>query len=555
MSVEVGSVVRVPVGGRRLRGFVVERGERDDARLRAISALSGRSPVFDERLLTSIRWAAAHYVAPLSVILERAVPPNVPPAAPKRLGSLGAEPGLRGGPLVGEGIRALAGSSDVVWRHGGDLRKIVEGGDSAVVVVPTQVEADAVAGHLLDFLGDRLAVVHGAMDAKAVTAAWRLAAHRPTILVSTPRTAFWRVHRLRLAVVLEDGRRAMKDRQTPTVHVRDVLLERSRREGFGFVAVGPVPTPEVTAAAGAVRMLGRRAWPHVEVVDRRSDPPGSGLLGTVARQAIAAVVKDGGEVFVYAHRHGYAAATRCVRCRTIRKCPACGSRPDPGTDCSRCGAELGGCSECGFDRFDPLGAGVGRIVEEVRRLVPREIVGVAPEASQVAVGTERDLVALAPRRLAVMVDLDGLVLGTNYRAAEEALRIAARLAGSVSRRGRLIVQTGLPDHPVVAALQSGDPRLFLDPELATRAQLGYPPAGQLMVIETRGGPAPSTVDAELAGLTRDELVMGPATARSGTRWLVQAAELGRFKAGIRPLVQGWRDAGAAVRIDADPIDL
>ena len=555
MTVAVGRVVRVPVGGRRARGFVVELGEQENSRLRAISALSGRSPVFDQRLLVSIRWAAEHYVAPLAVVLERCVPPNVPPAPLVRLAALGTEVGESGGPFTTEGVRAVAGSLETVWRYGGDLRRIVESGGGVLVVVPSQVEADLVARSLHPVLGERVRMVHGEMEAKAVTAAWRAAAHQPSVLVSTPRTALWHLLGLRLAIIVEDGRRAMKDRQTPTLHVRDVLLQRAKVEGFGLNVLGPVPTAESVAAAGRVEMLERRAWPHVEIVDRRSEPPGAGLLSPVVRQAIAAVTRKGGDVFVYGHRHGYAAATRCGRCRTIRKCTVCGSRPDPGASCSRCGAALAGCPECGFERFDPLGAGVGRLVEDARRLVARDMVAVAPEDAPVTVGTERDLLTLAPRRLAVMVDIDGLILGTNYRAPEEALRIGARLAGSVSRSGRLMVQTQLPDHPVVVALRSGDPRVFLDPELTTRRDLGYPPAGQLMIIEIRGGVDTARVDADLTGIGRGELIMGPAAARAGTRWLLQAPRLERFKRELRPLVQSWREAGGTVRIDADPIDL
>jgi hypothetical protein len=36
---------------------------------------------------------------------------------------------------------------------------------------------------------------------------------------------------------------------------------------------------------------------------------------------------------------------------------------------------------------------------------------------------------------------------------------------------------------------------------------------------------------------------------------VQGRDLAPFREAARPLVQRWRDAGATVRIDVDPIDL
>src|SRR5690606_32467167 len=76
--VEVGSIVRVPLGGRRVRGYVVELADRPPDRLKPIGGVSGDLPVFGPKLRDALIWAAHHYVAPVSVALERAAPPNLP---------------------------------------------------------------------------------------------------------------------------------------------------------------------------------------------------------------------------------------------------------------------------------------------------------------------------------------------------------------------------------------------------------------------------------------------------------------------------------------------
>src|SRR5690606_24113731 len=108
-----------------------------------------------------------------------------------------------------------------------------------------------------------------------------------------------------------------------------------------------------------------RAWPLVEVVDRTEEPPGSGLVSNRARAAIAATRRQGGSVFVFTHRRGYAPAYRCANCRELRRCQVCGSRPEPDTACPRCGAPSEPCLACGTNRFEPLGAGVGRVRAEL----------------------------------------------------------------------------------------------------------------------------------------------------------------------------------------------
>lgn len=198
---------------------------------------------------------------------------------------------------------------------------------------------------------------------------------------------------------------------------------------------------------------------------------------------------------------------------------------------------------------------MGRVLHEMRNTFGDQV-GEEGSGHPIVVGSERGLAEIAGVDLAVAVDVDGLALGTHYRAGEEALRILARLAGRV-RRGsgrRLIVQTSIPDQPLVAALRRGDPMGFLSHEMEERREMGYPPATELMVIEIRG--EADTAEGDLAGLADEAVsVMGPAHQPDGRRWLIQGASLGGFKLALRPLVQRWRDTHATVRIDVDPLDL
>jgi primosomal protein N' len=200
---------------------------------------------------------------------------------------------------------------------------------------------------------------------------------------------------------------------------------------------------------------------------------------------------------------------------------------------------------------------VGRLVEEIGRVVGHDRVGEFPFEGPVSVGTERDLAAVGAFDLVVFTDVDGILFGTSFRAAEECLRIGARLAGAV-RPGsghRLLIQTSEPGHPVIAALRRADPLPALQAEAELRASLGYPPAGELLVLEMRGAVDVDSVGAELEAASHRAAIMGPAAGPDGHRWLVQGNDLSAFRVSLRPLVQRWRDGGAIVRIDADPIDL
>jgi len=561
----VGSIVRVPLGRRVIRGWVVAEEQGDPSGLKPIKALSSEVPIFTSDLLQTLRWAANHYIAPLAALLRRAGPPNLPdqPKA-EDFPPLGRS-SLRGLPtpviaaVAGRRARAvysLAGRNEATDAVLG-IGHVLGVGGSAMVILPTGAEAAVYAVNLREALGDRVIEVPPDASNSEVTAAWgRACGNAGHVVVGTHRIAFWPIKHLRLAVLVEEGRRAMRDRQTPTVHAREVIRRRASVERFNVWYLGSVPSTAVLATGVEVQRPATRGWPPVEIVDRTQDPPGSGLIAERVRSSISGALRRGVRVFVFSHRKGYAPAVRCVQCKTLRRCPSCGSRPEPGDTCSRCGATLGPCSACDGRRFEPLGAGVGRISEVLSRTHGNGKVGPVGSEAPIWVGTERDIPAIGGAGLGVVVDADGLILGSSYNAAEEALRILARLAvGIPFGNGRhLIVQTGQPEHPVIGALRSGDPLPFLEGELTIRKEFGLPPAGEVIVVEVTGGTRDATTTLRQA-VEAEATLLGPAERAGKLRWLIQGRDLSNARSLLRSAVQTLRDGGAAVRLDVDPLDL
>jgi primosomal protein N' (replication factor Y) (superfamily II helicase) len=559
-DIGIGSIVRVPLSGRRVRGWVVEIADGREGKLKEIAALSGMEPVFDGRLLESMLWASRHYVAPVSVLLGRATPPNLPRKIPA--GEEVPHVEVSAGALerviartAGDDrspVMALVGN----WRRLGwleELGPVLAAGQSVLVVAASAAEVTELAERATGIWGGIVAAVAGEDD-KTDTKAWQAAQSPPRLVIGTPKTASWRIGGLGLAIVLEEGRRAMKDRQTPTLHVRDLMRIRSRLEGFNLVFYGPTPSVELLAAGAETVHEGNRAWPLVEVVDRTDDRPGEGFLSERALAAIAATVRTGERVFVFTHRRIGFASMRCTRCRSLRSCTNCGTRVGRVDACPRCTSSIGACRNCGNAEFEEMGTIPERLVSEINRRVGERVAAVHPGEGQVIVGTERDLAGLPMVALAVAADVDGMLLGTGYRTSEEALRQLARLALAV-RDGsgtRLMLQTSRPDSLLVATLRRGDPIPYLERVLVERAREAAPPASEMVAVEIRGK-TPETAESDLASL-EDAVVMGPIEVPDGKRWLLTGS-LGKARVALRPMVGRWRDGGATVRVDADPIDV
>jgi primosomal protein N' len=382
------------------------------------------------------------------------------------------------------------------WLPG--IQGVIVAGKSALVVASTAAEARWIGERAADIFGDTV-VVGAGDDPASVTAAWSALQTPGRLGVTTPRGALWQIGGLAMAVVLEEGRRAMKDRQTPTIHVREMIRTRSMTEGINTAFLGPTPSLELLAAGAAVVRVGR-PWGLVEVVDRSGEPRGRGMLSERVVAALRATTAKGEPCFVLTGQRG-----------------------------------------------------VERVVAELESRLGPGRASAAPGRGPVTVGTERDLAGLEPVALAVASDADGLLEGTGYRAGEEAIRILARL-GNTLRQGRghrMMLQTEDPASPLLQALRRGDPMPFLEEVLVERARLGLPPSSEMMALEVRGSPEPGILE-EVQSLGAE--VHGPMTIEGGRRWLL-SGNLTRARVDLRSMAGRWRERGLTIRIDADPIDI
>ncbi len=524
--------------------------------LRPIAARSGNRGVFDAAMLRSLRWVATHYVAPLSTVLARCAPPNLPRRNPRVHDDA---VGDTDGALTGWGERQVGrGRTRPAYLLTGDplptvasaIAPVVRGGRNVIVTAPTVVEAHAAAGFLRLVFGDRVQLATSEESPAVRTTAWsQIASGTGSIVVGTREVAFWGVDGLGLAVVLDEGRRAYKSPQTPTFNVRDVLRRRSTMDRFSLLLTGPVPTAEALSSGVEVIESAGRVWPLVEVVNRSEEERAFGSVGDRARNAIAAL-GDTARVFVLVPWRG--GSFRCSRCRELRKCPNCDAMLERAGTCARCGRSFPKCLACGGGRFEALGGGVSRIGDDLGRVFGNDV-GAPDSGRRIVVGTERDLVGLPPVDLVVVIDPDAGILAPNYRADEDALRLLARavLAARPGRGRRALVQTSLPDHRVFDALRSGNPMDFMGETLRRRETSGFPPVGDLIALETDATDA-GPILAEAVG---DASLLGPAKEGDRDRWLIQGRDLSTVRIRLRPAVQHLRDGGARLRVDADPVEL
>ena len=547
-SLQVGSLVRVPLHGRRVGGWVLELDPDDSpaAELRPIAKVSSRGP--DTALIDLARWASIRWAAGrLRPFLVAASPPaNVGALPPERRTKVAVEPVHHDASDLlasGGGVLRLAPTDDVLPVLAAAARL-----GPVLVIVPSVDRARIDATRLR----------RAGLAVALVPHEWAQAAGGVDVVIGARAAAWAPCRDLACVVVVDEHDESLQEERSPTWHARDVAIERARRAGAPVVLVSPCPTVSGMVAMGdRLRRPAiddeRRGWPIVEVVDRGREEPWKRSL--VTPPLIAHLRNNERTVVCVQNTLGRARIIACRACRTLARCERCeaavGLTDDGVLACRRCGLERPAvCRNCGATRFANLRPGVTRLREELEAAAGRPVIAITgdttdpPAAAGIYIGTEAVLHRVRAADVVAFLDLDVELLAPRYRAAEQVMALlvrAARLVGSRERGGRLVLQTFLPRHEVVQAALLADPGRLTVPETERRRLLSLPPFAALAAVS---GPGHETVAEWLRSV--DGVSVGTA---SGDMDFARAAtweELGRA------LISAPRPKGSRVRVEVDP---
>jgi primosomal protein N' (replication factor Y) len=533
----IGTQVRVDVQGRRVGGWVIDLPQQapPHVSVRPIAAVRGVGP--PEPVVALARWASWRWAGAMPFGLRTASSDKVVAKlpAPGILGPLPPSPSRRDksgdeetvvaqalasgtsvvriGP-TGDRLGVLFAAAKMLW-----TRNVPSSRCGVLVLAPTHAQSKEAARRL------RAA----GYPVASLPDDWAAARSGNCVVVGTMSAAYAPLETLCASVVLDAHDEAYHAEAAPTWCAWEVVAERARRDGAPLALVSPCPTLDVQRAGRLVltdRSSERRAWPNVEVVDRGDDDPRTGLFAEravrLARWAAEGpAVGSSRRVLYVLNTTGRARLLACGSCRALARCERCRgalSQRQSETDatsqslqCRRCGLERPYiCAVCGSARLLVLRQGVSRVREELEALSGTSVAEVSgkpprrPRAGtdaaavgdpatgapteKVVVGTEAVLHRVDRADAVVFLDFDSELMAPRLRAAEEALALLARAARLVSRSARgpdrppggpLVVQTRMPDHPVIAAAVHADAALLASEELEVRSMLGLPPFSAL----------------------------------------------------------------------------
>ena len=334
--------------------------------------------------------------------------------------------------------------------------------------------------------------------------------------------------------------------------------------------------------------------------------------GSADRSVVGGSADHGTQVVCVLNTRGWAALLACAACGELARCERClaavevqgapaGSESRtahgtvPGTvsraggqgsgaeggdqaagagprqlTCRRCGTRRPVvCAACSSQRLKVLRSGVSRVGEQLEALtgtaVPvvtgehdRQASSRAMRCSRVLVGTEAVLNRMVAEgrkvQAVVFLDFDRELLVPRVRASERAMMLlakAARLAWARGQGGRILVQTRVPDHEVIAAAMRADPGRMVVAEARVRRELRFPPAWAVARIS---GPGAADFVAETqagVSISQGKVAVVEAQGPGPDGWLLRA----RDHETLCNVLAHVPRLAARVRIEVDPIRL
>ncbi len=540
-------------------------------------------------------------------------------------------------PLQGKAVAAIrakmdAGVSAVFLLHGVTgsgktrvyseaIRAALECGKSAIVLVPEiSLTPQMVQRMKLEF-GERVAVIHSGLSLGERYDTWRAIKSGKFTVVIGPRSAvFAPVHDLGVIVVDEEHEQSYKQGESPRYHARDVAAMRARLEGALVVLGTATPSLEsyLNARDGKYNLIelperiDAGPLPEVEIVDMREIETldSEGVFSAALRDGIAETLDRERQVILFLNRRGFASFVQCMDCGHSVRCEDCNvSMTYHSTGklmrCHYCGKTAGApdrCSECGSINLRFGAPGTQRVEIALAELFPDAVVQRMDQDTTSRHGSHWRIlrefasgktdILLGTQMIAKGLDFPGVGLvgvvaadvGLNlpdFRAGERTFQLLTQVAGRTGRggeRGKVIVQTYLPDHYTITMAQAQHFQVFFEREITERQGmgLGYPPHSRLVSIVIKGGDEQQVVKASArladflekgAGQMEEPQpeVLGPAPApieriKGVYRWQVVVRGMGGSPRALICAAMGQKAAlklpsSIQLIVDVDPLDL
>lgn len=265
---------------------------------------------------------------------------------------------------------------------------------------------------------------------------------------------------------------------------------------------------------------GEQPLPEISYIDLKKSRKQKTLKGFTSQELLSEIeasIENEKQVILFQSRRGYAPFLQCDSCQSVPKCMNCSVSLtyhiyQNQLVCHYCGFKQffdPNCGTCGSDRLRTVGAGTEKIEEELSLLLPdvkikrmdldttrnknsyQKIIDDFEKGDiQILIGTQMVTKGLDfdHVNLVGVYDIDRLIHYPDFRSHEKSFQMITQVSGRSGRKhekGKVLIQTSDPEHPVLKEVLKDDPFPFYQNELDEREAMKYPPYFRLIKIVLR----------------------------------------------------------------------
>lgn len=356
---------------------------------------------------------------------------------------------------------------------------------------------------------------HSGMTDKQRFTTWQQAVSGcAKVIIATRSGVFLPFANLGMIVIDEEHDASFKQQDGFKYHCRSLALYRGKLLDIPVVLGTATPSLETLHNAKTEKfhhlVLQKRATgnllPKMQLLDLNLCQVDAGI-GEPLFARIKQTLDNSQQVMLFINRRGFAPVLMCEECHWLSDCHRCSGfatfhKGSNQLICHHCGyvqPVVHQCPSCGSPRVTSVGVGTeqlhlalaeklpdypvvrldrdstskkgefDRLLEEINKGEPQIIVG----TQMIAKGHHFPNVTLVG-----IVDVDGALFSSDFRAAEKLAQLVVQISGRAGRgteKGEVWLQTKFPEHPVIQDLVNNQYTDFAKYALTERQMLQLPP--------------------------------------------------------------------------------
>ena len=409
------------------------------------------------------------------------------------------------------------------------MTEVLGNGKSVIVLVPEISLTPQAASRFVGRFGERVALLHSRLSNGERYDQWHRIRKGEADIVIGPRSAvFAPVKELGLLIIDEEHSDSYKSDIVPRYHARDVAQKRGELANCPVVLGSATPSLESfhRAESGRYRLLSlpdrvlNRKMPEVHIVDMRTELKKGNrtIFSDVLRNSIEERLERREQIILFLNRRGHSTYVFCRTCGYVERCENCAISltfhfETKRLVCHHCGAKRPThptCPQCSSPAIRYFGLGTEAVEQEVRKAFPEARVKRFDADSTARKNAHQQILeTFEQQQIDILigtqmvskgldfpnVTLVGVIAADtslnlpDFRASEQTFSLLTQVAGRSGRaelEGKVIIQTYMPEHYCIAAVQKHDYLGFYAQEVEARDASRYPPFSHVGTLLLRG---------------------------------------------------------------------